>query len=154
MWGNEHQIKECREMEKILIEELDLSVRTYNALKRIGIDDIMTIKSLTKQDLRHVKGIGNATYNEIINTLNKLNISLKDEKDKKNGTFQIIIKYLERIDHEVKRINKKIDSKEIEFKRDGKINSYVARSERELKLFREIKELKQKLREAGIEVNP
>ena len=45
------------------IEELKLSLRAYNALKRNGIDTVEQIKSC---DIRKVRGVGEKAYDEIM----------------------------------------------------------------------------------------
>lgn len=47
------------------IEELDFSVRTYNCLKREGVDDISQLAKMTEEDLLHVRNFGVKNIEEI-----------------------------------------------------------------------------------------
>ena len=47
----------------MIIEELKLSLRVYNALKRAGIDTVEQIKSC---DISKVRGVGEKSYAEIV----------------------------------------------------------------------------------------
>ena len=53
--------KEENETEKItemLVEELDLSVRSYNCLKRAGINTVRRINTKTPEDMMKVRNLG------------------------------------------------------------------------------------------------
>lgn len=48
------------------IEEMELSVRSYNCLKRAGIDTIKDLKTMNLYDLKQVRNLGNKSIIEII----------------------------------------------------------------------------------------
>ena len=48
------------------IEELDLSVRSYNCLKRAGIDSLEDLKRMKKEELMNVRNLGRKQYEEIL----------------------------------------------------------------------------------------
>ncbi len=54
------------------IENLDLSVRAYNRLKRAGINTLADLKKMTLQDLRNIKNIGKKDIQEICEKAKKL----------------------------------------------------------------------------------
>ncbi len=61
------------------IEELDLSTRSYNCLKREKIDTLNKLLNCTEADLTSVKNFGKRSINEVKDKLNELGMSLKDE---------------------------------------------------------------------------
>ena len=69
--------------EKVLemtIEELDLSVRSFNCLKRAGINTVEDITSKSESDMMKVRNLGRKSLEEVINKLASLGFTLnKDE---------------------------------------------------------------------------
>ena len=51
------------------IENMDLSVRSYNCLKRAGIDTLQQLAKLSYRDLINVRNLGRKSVNEIIEKL-------------------------------------------------------------------------------------
>lgn len=76
--------KEESKKEKVLemtIEELDLSVRSYNCLKRAGINTVEDLISRSEDDMMKVRNLGRKSLEEVINKLNNLGLALKKEED-------------------------------------------------------------------------
>ncbi|KYO63904.1 DNA-directed RNA polymerase subunit alpha [Thermovenabulum gondwanense] len=76
--------KEKDEKEKLLempIEELDLSVRSYNCLKRAGINTIGELIQKTPEDMMKVRNLGKKSLEEVEEKLAALNLSLKKSED-------------------------------------------------------------------------
>ena len=72
--------KEEDEKEKVLemtIEELDLSVRSYNCLKRAGINTVEELIQKTEEDMMKVRNLGKKSLQEVKDKLAELNLSLK-----------------------------------------------------------------------------
>lgn len=72
--------KEEDEKEKVLemtVEELDLSVRSYNCLKRAGIDTVEELIQRTEEDMMKVRNLGKKSLEEVKNKLAELNLSLR-----------------------------------------------------------------------------
>ena len=72
--------KEEEEKDKILettIEELDLSVRSSNCLKRAGINSVEELIEKTEDDLMKVRNLGKKSLQEIKDKLDELELSLK-----------------------------------------------------------------------------
>ncbi len=72
--------KEEDEKGKILemtIEELDLSVRSYNCLKRAGINSVQELIQKSEDDMMKVRNLGKKSLEEVQNKLSELNLSLK-----------------------------------------------------------------------------
>ncbi len=70
--------------EKVLemtIEELDLSVRSFNCLKRAGIDTVEDLINRTEEDMIKVRNLGRKSLEEVIQKLNDLNLSLKKDEE-------------------------------------------------------------------------
>lgn len=53
-------------MEKIRIEDCDLSTRSYNGLKSSGFENMMQVSRLSKQQLKNLQNIGEKSANEIL----------------------------------------------------------------------------------------
>ena len=73
--------KEEEEKDRILettIEELELSVRSSNCLKRAGINTVGELINKSEDDLMKVRNLGKKSLEEIKGKLAELNLSLKD----------------------------------------------------------------------------
>jgi len=69
--------KEESKKEKVLemtIEELDLSVRSYNCLKRAGIVNVEDLTNRTEDDMMKVRNLGRKSLEEVINKLHSLGL--------------------------------------------------------------------------------
>ena len=76
--------KEEDKKEKVLemtIEELDLSVRSYNCLKRAGINTVEELTQKTEEDMMKVRNLGKKSLEEVQSKLAELNLSLKKSED-------------------------------------------------------------------------
>ena len=70
-----------KQINQILIEELQLSVRAYNCLKRAHIHSIADLMDYSQEELLEIKNFGQKSAEEVIEALsNKLNIDLQKEK--------------------------------------------------------------------------
>ncbi|MBQ4574231.1 MAG: DNA-directed RNA polymerase subunit alpha [Clostridia bacterium] len=70
--------------EKVLemtIEELDMSVRSFNCLKRAGIDTVEDLTNRTEEDMIKVRNLGKKSLEEVIYKLHSLGLDLKKEED-------------------------------------------------------------------------
>lgn len=63
------------------IEELDLSVRSYNCLKRAGINTVAELTQRTEEDMMKVRNLGRKSLEEVVNKLAALGLSLKESED-------------------------------------------------------------------------
>lgn len=69
--------KEEDKKEKVLemtIEELDLSVRSYNCLKRAGINTVEELSNKSEEDMMKVRNLGKKSLEEVIQKLNELDL--------------------------------------------------------------------------------
>ncbi len=76
--------KEETKKEKVLemtIEELDLSVRSYNCLKRAGINTVEDLTNRAEADMMKVRNLGRKSLEEVLQKLNALNLSLAPNED-------------------------------------------------------------------------
>ncbi|PKM80251.1 MAG: DNA-directed RNA polymerase subunit alpha [Firmicutes bacterium HGW-Firmicutes-13] len=76
--------KEEDEKGKIMemtIEELDLSVRSYNCLKRAGINTVQELILKTEEDMMKVRNLGKKSLEEVQHKLADLNLSLKSSNE-------------------------------------------------------------------------
>ena len=70
--------------EKVLemtIEELDMSVRSFNCLKRSGIDTVEDLTNRTEEDMIKVRNLGKKSLEEVIQKLHSLGLDLKREEE-------------------------------------------------------------------------
>lgn len=76
--------KEDDKKEKVLdmtIEELDLSVRSYNCLKRAGINTVQELTQRTVEDMMKVRNLGKKSLEEVEQKLAALDLSLKQSEE-------------------------------------------------------------------------
>jgi DNA-directed RNA polymerase subunit alpha len=76
--------KEENKKEKILempIEELELSVRSFNCLKRSGISSVGDLANKTENDMMKVKNLGKKSLDEVIAKLRDLGLDLTKEEE-------------------------------------------------------------------------
>ena len=64
---------------EMTIEELDLSVRSFNCLKRAGINTVEDLISKTQEDMMKVRNLGHKSLEEVINKLETMGLSLASE---------------------------------------------------------------------------
>ncbi len=60
------------------IEDLDLSVRSYNCLKREGINTVSELVALSETQLMNIRNFGQKSVDEVKDKLTELGLSLKD----------------------------------------------------------------------------
>ena len=66
-------------MHDILIEELELGVRSYNCLKRAGIQTVGDLISKSEAELNAIPNFGKKSIDEVIETLHARGLALRDE---------------------------------------------------------------------------
>ena len=62
------------------IDELELSVRSYNCLKRAGINTVKELCNKTSDDMMKVRNLGRKSLEEVLAKLKELGLSLKDSE--------------------------------------------------------------------------
>ena len=76
--------KEDNEKEKVLemnIDELELSVRSYNCLKRAGINTVEELCNRTSEDMMKVRNLGRKSLEEVLAKLKELGLQLNPSDD-------------------------------------------------------------------------
>jgi len=76
--------KEESKKEKVLemlIEELELSVRSYNCLKRAGITTVEDLANKTESEMLKVRNLGKKSFDEVTNKLHSLGLDFKSEEE-------------------------------------------------------------------------
>ena len=76
--------KEATQRDKVLemtIEELDLSVRSFNCLKRANINTVEDLTRKTEDEMMKVRNLGRKSLEEVINKLAMMGLSLADEEN-------------------------------------------------------------------------
>ena len=61
---------------EMTIEELDLSVRSFNCLKRAGINTVADLVNTTEEDMMKVRNLGRKSYEEVVNKLADMGLNL------------------------------------------------------------------------------
>jgi DNA-directed RNA polymerase subunit alpha len=72
------------EKEKVLemnIDELELSVRSFNCLKRAGINTVQELINKTPEDMMKVRNLGRKSLDEVLAKLKELGLSLNQNDD-------------------------------------------------------------------------
>ena len=72
------------EKEKVLemsIDELELSVRSYNCLKRAGINTVEELTNKTPEDMMKVRNLGRKSLEEVLAKLKELNLELNHSEE-------------------------------------------------------------------------
>ncbi len=62
----------------VSIDELELSVRSYNCLKRAGINTVKDLTSRTEEDMMKVRNLGRKSLDEVIEKLNSMGLDLSN----------------------------------------------------------------------------
>ena len=76
--------KNSKDKEKVLemtIEELDLSVRSFNCLKRAGINTVEDLTVKTEEEMMKVRNLGRKSLEEVINKLDSLGLAFASDED-------------------------------------------------------------------------
>jgi len=66
---------------EMTIEDLDLTVRSYNCLKRAGINTVEELIQRTEEDMMKVRNLGRKSLEEVIQKLEGLGLGLKNKED-------------------------------------------------------------------------
>lgn len=66
---------------EMTIEELDLSVRSFNCLKRAGINTVEDLINKTQEDMMKVRNLGHKSLEEVINKLDAMGLSLASDEN-------------------------------------------------------------------------
>ena len=63
------------------IEDLDWSVRSYNCLKRAGINTVEDLANKTEEEMMKVRNLGRKSLDEVKYKLHGLGLALREEED-------------------------------------------------------------------------
>ena len=77
-------IKEDDKKDEILdmsIDELELSVRSYNCLKRAGINTVKELTNKTPDEMMKVRNLGRTSLEEVLAKLKELDLQLNQAED-------------------------------------------------------------------------
>ncbi|WBW49618.1 DNA-directed RNA polymerase subunit alpha [Peptoniphilus equinus] len=66
---------------EITVEELDLSVRSFNCLKRANINTVEELTSKTEDEMMKVRNLGRKSLEEVVAKLEELGLSLRQEEE-------------------------------------------------------------------------
>ncbi|MDR0383939.1 MAG: DNA-directed RNA polymerase subunit alpha [Christensenellaceae bacterium] len=77
----ESEEEKTEETKRITIEEMELSPRSSNCLKRANIETVRDLTNKTRSEMLRVRNLGAKSLDEIINKLEGMNLSLKAEEE-------------------------------------------------------------------------
>ena len=63
------------------IDDLDLTVRSYNCLKRAGISTVDELTQKTEEEMSRVRNLGKKSLKEVKEKLQAMNLSFKSSDD-------------------------------------------------------------------------
>ena len=63
------------------IDDLDLSVRSFNCLKRAGINTVADLVQKTEDDMMKVRNLGRKSLDEVKKKLEELGLSLRQDNE-------------------------------------------------------------------------
>ena len=63
------------------IEELDLSVRSYNCLKRAGINTVYELTQRSEDDMMKVRNLGKKSLEEVQHKMESLGLALRSNEE-------------------------------------------------------------------------
>jgi DNA-directed RNA polymerase subunit alpha len=66
---------------EMTIDELELSVRSYNCLKRAGINTVGELCNKTSEDMMKVRNLGRKSLEEVLAKLKELGLSLRSGEE-------------------------------------------------------------------------
>ena len=69
-----------QEPDNLLLDEMDLSVRTYVCLNRAGIYTLGDLRKMSREDLAKIRNLGSRSLEEVINKLASMGLSLQGEQ--------------------------------------------------------------------------
>ncbi|MCH3977122.1 MAG: DNA-directed RNA polymerase subunit alpha [Bacilli bacterium] len=70
--------EEGNKFENMTIEELDLSVRSYNCLKRAGIQTVLELTQKSEEEMMKVRNLGKKSLKEVKDKLAEIGLSFRD----------------------------------------------------------------------------
>ena len=73
----EPAVEETTKINMMMIEDLDLSVRSYNCLKRAGIQTVDELTQKTEDEMMHVKNLGKKSLKEVKDKMYQLGLFFK-----------------------------------------------------------------------------
>ena len=76
-----HEEDEQTKVLEMTIEDMDLSVRSYNCLKRAGISTVEQLIKKSESDLAKVKNLGKRSLEEVIDKLKSYSLSLRNDEE-------------------------------------------------------------------------
>ncbi|MDO4744537.1 MAG: DNA-directed RNA polymerase subunit alpha C-terminal domain-containing protein, partial [Clostridia bacterium] len=77
----EKAVTQHDKMLETTIEELDLSVRSYNCLKRAGINTVQDLTNRSENDMMKVRNLGRKSLEEVVAKLDSMGLCLATNED-------------------------------------------------------------------------
>ena len=78
---NEAEENDTAKIMEMTIEDLDLSVRSYNCLKRANINTVANLTAKTEEEMMKVRNLGRKSLEEVKKKLQELGLALHKEEE-------------------------------------------------------------------------
>jgi len=75
------EVDDSAKVLEMTIDDLDLSVRSFNCLKRAGINSVADLTQKTEEDMMKVRNLGRKSLDEVKKKLEELGLSLRQENE-------------------------------------------------------------------------
>lgn len=93
------------EEERLDVKDVGFSVRTYNALKRTGINYLGDLENVTEERLKKVRNFGKKGFEELVAKMQEFGISFQSEEQAKSKLIQRVLRQQEIIDEQREEID-------------------------------------------------
>lgn len=80
--------KEENKEEELYVEDLGLSIRPYNCLKRAGINYLGDLANITEEQFRKTRNLGKSSFEEIVAKMQEFGISFKTKEQLENERIE------------------------------------------------------------------
>lgn len=80
-YNRDMKVMSLADVKAMELDELGLSSRSYNALKRAGLNTIGDVEKVTIKHLKKIRNLGRRSCEEITGKLNQLGITLREDDD-------------------------------------------------------------------------
>ncbi len=77
----EEEVDDTSKVLELTIEDLDLSVRSFNCLKRASINTVADLVTKTEEDMMKVRNLGRKSLEEVKKKLEELGLALSENED-------------------------------------------------------------------------
>lgn len=74
-------VNPLEKISNMTIEELDLSVRSFNCLKRAGINTVEDIVQIPRENFMKIRNLGKRSFDEVLEKIQSMGLDIKEDED-------------------------------------------------------------------------